>query len=119
MPFRPQPADRLQDPVGYPAPDWSALAETSRIYVPEDGTVGWIVLQGGSLAWLSAIGPEHLGYPIRRWTEDAIRVGALDLVPPRDVWDAVLTVTLHTPPLERPLPDLLEEVREEWSPAGD
>lgn len=114
-PFREQPLDRVAQPPRYPAPDWTDHGLVTRVFVPDDDTVGWAVFQGETqLGWLSAIDPEHLGYPIRRHVEDLLREGALDKVPAQHTWDAILADTLHTTPQTLPLPDLLAEVASEW-----
>lgn len=115
MPFREQPLDPVYTPPKYPNLDYTAEAEVSRVYVPEDGTVGWIARQGDAqIEWFSAVPPEHLGYGIRRHVDSLLRVGALDRVAAAAVWDTVLRDTLHTPPTVRPLPEVLDEARAEW-----
>lgn len=114
MPYRDQPADFVAGPPRSPSPDYTGEGEVVRVYVPQDGTVGWLIRQGDALAWYSAISTDHLGYPLRRHVERELHDGILDAVPAAVLWDRLLPTVLHTPPLTRPLPSVLEEIREAW-----
>lgn len=77
MPYREQPLTRVGGPAQYPEPDWDEIAKVTRGWVPDDETVGYAVLQGDErLAWLSAAGPESLGYDIRARIAGLLREGA-------------------------------------------
>lgn len=115
MPFREQPLDFVAGPARYPAPDWEEIGTVARVWVPDNLTVGWIVLQGEDrLAWLSAIGPDKLGYVIRERVQELMDDGAADGVPALQTWTEILRVTLHTTPTQEFLPALLADVRKEW-----
>jgi len=110
MPYREQPMSFSAGPARYPAPDWDAGGTVARVWVPDDETVGWLILQEDRLAWLSAAGPETLGYPIREMVEELLRDYCATGVAAADAWEAILQRTLHTTPQDVPLSALLAEV---------
>ena len=114
MPYREQPMSFSAGPARYPAPDWDAEGTVARVWVPDDETVGWLILQEDRLAWLSAAGPDTPGYPIRQLVEERLRRRLVEGVAAADVWDEILGLTLHTTPQKLPLPALLAEVRDAW-----
>jgi hypothetical protein len=108
----PEPFELTYSPERYPAPDWEAIGKVARIWVPDDETVGWLVFQDPDrLAFLSDVGPEKLGYVIR----DRMTQGAKAHTPALDVWNEILTRTLHTTPTEDFLPAILADVRRDWN----
>jgi hypothetical protein len=115
MPFREQPLNFVAGPDRYPAPDWEEIGMVSRVWVPDNETVGWIVLQGEErLAWLSNTGPDKLGYVIRERVDELMNEGAANKTPALDTWLEILRVTLHTTPTPEYLPAFLADVRAEW-----
>lgn len=117
MPYRSQPFERLGGPKRYDAPDWSEIGTIARVWVPDDETVGWAVLQGDArLAWISSSSPEELGYPIRLHVSELLRSGAAQNVPVLDTWNEILRTTLHTTPEDLYLPAFLADVQRAWEP---
>ena len=115
MPYREQPMTRVGGPAQYPEPDWDEIANVTRVWVPDDETVGWAVLQGEDrLAWLSASGPDALGYDIRNRISALMRNGAAAKIPALATWQEILATTLHTVPTDKYLPAFLADVRKEW-----
>ena len=108
------PAMLAYAPPGYPAPDWSGEATVSELYVPDE-TVGWAVLQGDALTFLSDLGPGALGVGLRDEAEALIREGFATGRPAADVFADVIALAPHLGPAPRSLPDLLEHVRQEWA----
>ncbi|QHB36587.1 hypothetical protein SEA_ADOLIN_5 [Arthrobacter phage Adolin] len=112
----PEPFKLAYSPKRYPAPDWEAIGKVARIWVPDDETVGWLVRQDPDrLAFLSSVGPDKLGYPIRELVAAIMRDGAAKGTPADDVWTEILRRTLHTTPTEEFLPAIVADVRQEWS----
>lgn len=115
MPFRPQPMDFAAGPARYLAPDWDAIGEVARVWVPDDETVGFLIRQGDDrLAWLSAAGPDTLGYSIRLLVDGILRAARAEDAAPAEVWAEVLDVTLHTTPQDLYLPAFLADLRHDW-----
>lgn len=111
----PEPFDLAYSPKRYPAPDWDAIGTATRIWVPDDETVGWLVWQDpDKLAFLSVANPDDLGYTVREIVRDLMIAGVRDGRPARDVWNEALTRTLHTTPTEEFLPALTADLRNEW-----
>ncbi|MGO4251233.1 hypothetical protein AB4Y81_03110 [Paenarthrobacter sp. TAF1] len=102
-------------PKRYPAPDWEAIGTVARIWVPDDETVGWLIYQDPDrLAFLSEIDAEKLGYVIRELVRGLMNDGAERGVPARELWDEILSRTLHTTPNDQFLPAIIADVRKEW-----
>jgi len=114
MPHREQPMDQVPAPPRYPEPDWTADALVAQVFVPGDDVVGWLVRQGDALAFLSAVGPDSLGAPLRWTIESLLREGAFDARPADEVWQAALLVGPIIGPGVRPLPGLIAEARSLW-----
>jgi hypothetical protein len=115
MPFREQPMDLVAAPLRYPEPDWEAIGTFTRVWVPDNETVGWAVVQGDDrIAWISGSPPESLGYVVRQIVSDLLREGVASGVPVRTTWSEILRRTLHTTPQEEYLPALLADVRAEF-----
>lgn len=107
-----QDSDFVGAPARYAQPDYSRDALVTRVWVPDDGTVGWLVFQEpDSLEWFSVVSMDHLGYGIRRHVSRELRDGVLDAVPASTLWARLLADTLHTDPETRPLAGLLDEIR--------
>lgn len=112
----PEPFELTYAPARYPAPDWEAIGRVTRIWVPDDETVGWLIFQDPDrLAFLSDVGPEKLGYVVRELVRDRMAQGVREGIPPADLWDELLARTLHTTPTEDFLPAILADVRTAWS----
>ncbi|WGH21078.1 hypothetical protein SEA_CASSIA_5 [Arthrobacter phage Cassia] len=112
----PEPFDLAYSPARYPAPDWEEIGRVTRIWVPDDETVGWLVLQDPDrLAFLSDVGPEKLGYVVRELVRDRMAAGVREGIPAATLWDELLARTLHTTPTEDFLPAILADVRTAWS----
>jgi hypothetical protein len=119
MPYREQPMDLGAAPVRYPAPDWTEIGTWTRVWVPDDETVGWAIIQGDErIAWISGSDPESLGYVIRLQIDELLREGAKDGTPVPAAWAEILRRTLHTTPQQAYLPALLADIQAEWSPGG-
>ena len=86
----------------------------SELYVP-DATVGWAVLQGDALVFLSDLGPDALGRGLRDEAEALIREGFATDRPASDVFEDVIALAPHLAPTVLPLPDVLEHIRQEWA----
>jgi hypothetical protein len=113
-----QPSDFVTGPDRYPEPDYEAIDTVSRVRVPDDETVGWVVLQGEDrLAWLSASGAEDLGFPIRLHVDGVLRQYAAQQRLARDAWAEILRLTLHTTPREEFLPAVPADIRAAWGGA--
>lgn len=110
----PQPTTLVYAPPRYPEPDWDAPALVAEVYVPTDGTVGWLVRQDDALRFLSMCPPDHLGHVLKGAIRDHLRTGAREAIPAELLWPVLLEVGLHTPVRERPLPDVLDEYRALW-----
>ncbi|RAX48936.1 hypothetical protein DQ353_12515 [Arthrobacter sp. AQ5-05] len=116
MSYREQPMARVGGQAQYPEPDWEEIAKVSRVWVPDDETVGWAVLQGEDrLAWISASGPDKLGYDIRNRIDALMVDGPRDGVPALSTWEEILATTLHTVPTNKYLPVFLADVHKKWS----
>ncbi|QOP65134.2 hypothetical protein SEA_PHIVES_6 [Arthrobacter phage Phives] len=112
----PEPFELTYAPARYPAPDWEAIGRVTKIWVPDDETVGWLVFQDPDrLAFLSSTGPEKLGYVVRELVRERMAYGAQHGIPATDLWDELLTRTLHTTPTEDFLPAILADVRSDWN----
>lgn len=112
----PEPFELGYSPLRYPAPDWEAIGTVTKIWVPDDETVGWLVYQDPDrLAFLSDVGPDKLGYTIRELVRTRMAEAIADGVPARDLWNEILTRTLHTTPTEDFLPAILADVRSDWN----
>lgn len=112
MRSRVQPFDLAAGGACYDAPDWTEIGTVTRVWVPDDETVGWAVLQGDNrLAWISASSPEELGYPIRLHVDELTRSGAANAVPVPETWAEILRTTLHATPEDLYLPALLADLR--------
>lgn len=110
-----EPFELSYAPKRYPAPDWEALGTVTRIWVPDDETVGWLVRQDPDrLAFLSDVGPDKLGYVIRELVRGLMAQGAARGTPAADLWTEILGRTLHTTPTEEFLPAIVADVRKEW-----
>lgn len=111
----PEPFELAHSPARYPAPDWEAIGTVTRVWVPDDETVGWLVFQDPDrLAFLSEIGPDKLGYTIRELVRDLLAEGIRQGTPAREVWTEILRRTLHTTPTDELLPAFIADVRREW-----
>ncbi|QOP65065.1 hypothetical protein PQE12_gp05 [Arthrobacter phage Adumb2043] len=112
----PEPFELTYAPARYPAPDWEAIGRVTKIWVPDDETVGWLVFQDPDrLAFLSDVGPDKLGYTIRELVRERMAYGAKNGIPAPDLWTEILTRTLHTTPTEDFLPAILADVRSDWN----
>ncbi|MGV8910457.1 MAG: hypothetical protein ACOH1Y_15860 [Propionicimonas sp.] len=114
---RPQPLRPAFSPPAYPEPDYAREALVTHVYVapnPQDGDVGWLILQGDALAWFTTGDHWADGAVMGQHVTMLMREGALAGIPAQAGWDQVLATTLHTPPLTRPLEDVLAEVRAAW-----
>ena len=90
---------RFQGPQRHLAPDWDGIGQLTRPWVPDDDTVGWLIRQNDDrLAWLSASGPDDLGYYIRRNVGALLRAGAAARTLVREVWTEALTNAFSTTP---------------------
>jgi len=111
----PEPFDLTYSPKRYAAPDWEEIGTVTKLWVPDDETVGWLVWQDPDrLAFLSVANPEDLGYVVRELVRDLMISGARSGRPARDVWNDVLLRTLHTTPTEEFLPAFTADLRNEW-----
>lgn len=118
MPFRRQPMELVASPPRYPQPDWDGIGQVTRLWVPDDETVGWLIRQNDDrLAWLSASGPDDLGYHNRRNVGALLREGAPAGTPVGEVCTEALTNAFSTTPQDLYLPALLADIRKAWAPA--
>jgi hypothetical protein len=112
-----QPFDWIGGPKRYDAPDWTEIGTVTRVWVPDDETVGWVVLQGENrLAWLSASDPDSLGYAIRLHVDELTRSGAANGVPVLATWEEILRTTLHSTPEDLYLPAVMADIQRAWMP---
>jgi len=99
----------------YPEPDWTGTGTVVQIGLKGDQPVGYLVLQGDKLAWLTNAGPD-LGwaYGIRLAVEEQVAAG---LRADRTAADVLFTITRDLPVMEVHLDDLAEltaTLRGEW-----
>lgn len=114
MPERYQPNDLAAAPVRYPEPDYEAVGRVTRVYVPDDGTVGYALWQDPDrIAWISWVDADHLGYGIRLHVGALLRDNARAGVPARETWERLLLDTLHTPARDEFLPAVLADIHHE------
>lgn len=111
MPNREQPTVLVASPRRYPSPDFEAIGTVTRVYVPDDGTVGYAIWQDPDrIAWISGISQDHLGYGIKLHVGALLRDNAREEVPARTTWERLLLDTLHTPPRDEYLPALIGDL---------
>ena len=112
MTYRPQPMDFVAGPLRYDYPDWDGIGKVSRLWVPDDETVGWLVRQNDDrLAWFSSSPPDSLGYHIRRDVDALLLEGRKAGRSVADVWDEARGYAFCTTPQDVYIPALMADIR--------
>ena len=112
MTFRSQPMDFVAGPLRYDYPDWEGIGQVSRLWVPDDETVGWLLRQNDDrLAWFSSCNPDSLGYYIRLDVDALLLEGRRAGRSVADVWDEARSYAFSTTPQDVSIPSLMAEIR--------
>jgi hypothetical protein len=118
MPFNVEaPMEATSTPARYPAPDWSREAEVRECWLPQEPTIGWLILQDDlALTWASSVGPNRpASYAVKRVVEERIQLSLQDGLNCREAFQNVARVALFRGPIMMSLKDLADRLQKEWS----
>lgn len=113
MPFYESPMDETFAPKRWPAPDYSGEGEVARAWLPEDETVGWLVIQDDALVFFVSARYSPAAYGVTQIILDYMRTALREKKTARDTWDELQKKAMWKAPEKRKLDELLNEIRAE------
>jgi len=116
MPFKPTQFEPTADSIKrYPEPDWTKPADVATIGFRDD-PVGYLIVQGEALAWLSRVGrKDGWRFGCRSLVEVLIRGNRAQGLTARQSFNQILQNTPHLPMERLDLGPFAKQVREEWA----